>query len=129
MIVGAALAGMATPAAAADWGAAEAIIQRLISQGYNQIRVDRTWLGRIQIEARGTDGEREVIVNPRTGEILRDYLYRDEDDDKGSDGAQNQRDDDSDDHKGHDGNDSGDDHSDDGGDDHSDGGDGGSNDD
>lgn len=118
IIVGAALAGLTTPAMAADWGAADTVIQRLISEGYTQIRIDRTWLGRIQIEARGAGGEREVIVNPRTGEILRDYLYRESDEDKGASNGQNSGDDDSDDdHNDHGGQGSDDDHSDD---DHSD---------
>lgn len=37
-----------------------------------QISVSSTLLGRARIVATSQDGYREIIVNPRTGEILRD---------------------------------------------------------
>ena len=49
------------------------IISQLQSQGYVRIQVTRTWLGRVRIEAEGPGREREIIFNPTTGEILRDY--------------------------------------------------------
>lgn len=49
------------------------ITSQLRAQGYSKIEVSQTILGRARIEAKSRDWEREVIVNPRTGEILRDY--------------------------------------------------------
>lgn len=47
---------------------------QLQKQGYNQISVSSTLLGRSRIVARGKRGTREIIMNPRTGEILRDQM-------------------------------------------------------
>ncbi|MCG7493322.1 hypothetical protein [Thalassobius sp. Cn5-15] len=49
------------------------VTQQLIDQGYDRVEVSRTFLGRIRIEATGKGAEREVIVNPRTGQVLRDH--------------------------------------------------------
>lgn len=65
----AALAG-AAPAFAKDIVAD--IVGQLEARGYDQISVSRTWLGRARIVAKGARGSREIIVNPATGEILRD---------------------------------------------------------
>lgn len=35
---------------------------------------ERTWLGRVRISANGDLGQREIILNPRTGEVLRDII-------------------------------------------------------
>lgn len=51
----------------------EAIARHLAEQGYHDIEIGRTFLGRARIEAEKNGMEREIIVNPRTGEILRDY--------------------------------------------------------
>ena len=51
---------------------ADSVVDQLRKQGFNQIRVQRTLLGRTQIVAQGNGGRREIILNPRTGEILRD---------------------------------------------------------
>lgn len=56
------------------------VTQQLADQGYSRFEVSRTFLGRIRIEAYANGSEREVIVNPRTGQILRDH-WEDEDDD------------------------------------------------
>ena len=45
---------------------------QLIEQGYRSISVSSTLLGRSKIVAQGKSGVREIILNPRTGEILRD---------------------------------------------------------
>lgn len=55
------------------------IISQLQAQGYARIHVTRTWLGRVRIEAEGPGREREIIFNPTTGEILRDYWEIDDD--------------------------------------------------
>lgn len=58
-----------------------ALIARLRDEGYTRIRAKRTWLGRVQIRARKDDIRREIVMNPVTGEILRDYWEEYEDDD------------------------------------------------
>ena len=50
----------------------ESVLDQLRNQGFDRISVQRTLLGRTQIIARGNGGRREIILNPRTGEILRD---------------------------------------------------------
>ncbi len=52
--------------------ATDEIIFQLQSQGYSQIEVKRTWLGRMRIFAVGDGVVREIVINPVTGEILRD---------------------------------------------------------
>lgn len=52
----------------------ERIVQQLEQQGFTSISTERTWLGRTRITAEGSAGQREIIVNPNTGEILRDLL-------------------------------------------------------
>lgn len=61
---------LASPAAAQDY--VDSIVRQLKQQGYRSIVQERTLLGRVRIVANRKDGEREIIVNPRTGEILRD---------------------------------------------------------
>ncbi|MBY6162829.1 hypothetical protein KUV73_18235 [Mameliella alba] len=53
----------------------DAVIQRLASEGFTNFRVRRTWLGFDQIVAEGPAGRREVVINPSTGAVKRDYLY------------------------------------------------------
>lgn len=49
------------------------IAEQLRSQGYANVEITKTWLGRLRFEAFKDDTQREIIVNPRTGEILRDF--------------------------------------------------------
>ncbi|TFL18738.1 hypothetical protein [Jannaschia formosa] len=97
------------------------IVRRLQAEGFERIEISRTFLGRTRIVASGPPGQREVVVNPRSGEVLRDYFEDDDDDDRrrgrsgdedggGSSGPGGGSDDDSDD-------DDDDDDDDDGGDD------------
>ena len=51
---------------------ADDVIKQLTKQGFFNIAVETTWLGRVRIFASRGDGQREIILNPRTGEILRD---------------------------------------------------------
>lgn len=60
-----------TPALADEF--ADRIVVWLQDQGFTEFEVKRTWLGRIKIEAYADGIEREIIVNGRTGEILRDF--------------------------------------------------------
>ncbi len=69
-LIALALAVSAPPAAA---GPAEDWAALLRSQGYAQIVVRRSLLGRIWIIATGPDGSREVVIDPLTGEVLRDF--------------------------------------------------------
>ncbi len=67
---GLAFVACATQALSASF--ADAIVAQLTAQGFSNISVQTTWLGRVQILALRSDGQREIILNPRTGEILRD---------------------------------------------------------
>lgn len=49
------------------------VVANLKAQGFVVIQMDRTWLGRIWILAESKDVRREIVINPATGEILRDY--------------------------------------------------------
>ena len=61
----------AGPASAKD--VATAWVEQLTLDGYEDISVSRTWLGRTRIFAEKGEIEREIILNHRTGEVLRDY--------------------------------------------------------
>lgn len=52
------------------------IVRQLQDMGFTQVEVTRTLLGRVRITATGADGTREIILNPNTGEILRDLWQR-----------------------------------------------------
>jgi len=49
------------------------ITNQLRDLGFEQIDVKQTLLGRTRIIARSAEGQREIILNPNTGEILRDF--------------------------------------------------------
>lgn len=72
--VGALVVGAMSAAPAVADVFSENIVQQLEQQGFKSIATERTWLGRTRITAEGRDGQREIIVNPNTGEILRDLL-------------------------------------------------------
>ena len=55
------------------------LLADLQAQGYDEIEVKRSWLGRIIIEAESGDREREIVLNPHTGEILRDIFEYEDD--------------------------------------------------
>ncbi|MFN7224851.1 MAG: hypothetical protein ACK4MS_12600 [Paracoccaceae bacterium] len=50
----------------------DSVVAQLKKRGYVKITVERTLLGRTRILAERNGGRREIILNPRTGEILRD---------------------------------------------------------
>ncbi len=62
-------AGVALSASVSD-----GIIAQLTRQGFTDISSETTWLGRVRILATRKDGSREIVINPRTGEILRDQF-------------------------------------------------------
>mgnify|MGYP000644389250 CR=1 FL=1 len=68
LILAASLAGSAAFAV----GVTDEIVRQLQADGYTDIVLEKTWLGRIRIRAISPSGTREIIVNPSTGEILRD---------------------------------------------------------
>jgi hypothetical protein len=61
------------PAFAAAQTVQDSIISQLQNQGFTQIEVSRTLLGRVILKATSSQLERELVFNPTTGEILRDY--------------------------------------------------------
>lgn len=50
------------------------VVAQLRGQGYREINVETTMLGRVRIVAARGGASREIILNPRTGEILRDVV-------------------------------------------------------
>jgi uncharacterized membrane protein YgcG len=50
----------------------EDVVAQLVQLGFSDITAETTLLGRIRIVARRGDGVREIVLNPRTGEVLRD---------------------------------------------------------
>jgi hypothetical protein len=69
----------------------EQIIDSLEAQGYAVVMRDRTWLGRIWLLVENGDLRREIVFNPATGEILRDYsvmMVAQADKDERTDGGQ-----------------------------------------
>ena len=76
----------------------DSIVRQLQDQGFSRIEIQRTLLGRVRIEAYSNTLERELVFNPSTGEILRDYWEpRDDDDDDGGPRLRDPNDDDFDD--------------------------------
>lgn len=61
---------LAGPLRAQDF--ASAMQARLEREGFAIESIGRTLLGRVRILARSAAGQREIILNPRTGEVLRD---------------------------------------------------------
>ncbi|MBZ4021897.1 hypothetical protein CKO11_05415 [Rhodobacter sp. TJ_12] len=49
------------------------IVSELQAEGYTDIEISTTWLRRMRIVAEGEAGRREIVLDPRNDEILRDY--------------------------------------------------------
>ena len=64
--------GMAAAGMAEARDRSDDIVRELKRKGYRVTEVSRTFLGRVRILATRDGGRREIIVNPVTGEILRD---------------------------------------------------------
>jgi hypothetical protein len=62
-----------SPMVASAQSAQDAIIRQLTEQGFVNISVTTTLLGRVRILAESADLRREIVFNPVTGEILRDF--------------------------------------------------------
>ena len=69
LLIAALMAGVAM---ASDFQAS--VLAQLRAQGFSDIHVETTWLGRLKITAQRRGAGREIVLNPRTGEILRDIL-------------------------------------------------------
>lgn len=65
---------LAFPAAADTM--ADTVSRQLRDQGYERVETSYTWLGRLRVDAVQGDMRREIVINPNTGEILRDYETR-----------------------------------------------------
>ncbi len=77
---------MTAPAAASPDEVRARIVAELREEGYAEIRVSRTLLGRLRFVAVNRDRQREIVVNPATGLILRDYIRFERSRDGGSSG-------------------------------------------
>ncbi|MCV6592514.1 MAG: hypothetical protein OIF48_06160 [Silicimonas sp.] len=62
------------PVAADGQAVRDRVVAELRGDGYGNIRMFRTWLGRLRFVASRDGAEREVVVNPVTGVVLRDYV-------------------------------------------------------
>lgn len=71
MMIGLLFWGLAQSASAGS--ISDQVIANLKAQGFIVVQMDRTWLGRIWLIARSNSVQREIVFNPTTGEILRDY--------------------------------------------------------
>jgi hypothetical protein len=49
------------------------VLAALAAQGYEVLEMHDTWLGRVRVVAESDTIRREIVFNPGTGEILRDY--------------------------------------------------------
>lgn len=68
------LAALATPVLAVAGPLEDQIVAQLQNQGFDRISVSRTLLGRTRFVATNETTSREIVLDPRTGEILRDLL-------------------------------------------------------
>jgi hypothetical protein len=78
ILLAALMASLATAGSAVADGFADTIVRQLRAQGYSDVSVSDTWLGRTRIFAQSGNSEREIVLNPRTGEILRDIYIGDD---------------------------------------------------
>lgn len=67
---------------------AELLAAELRTHGFTDVQVTRTLLGRTRIVADSKRGQREIVLDPRTGQILRDLFVATRDDEaQGGDGS------------------------------------------
>ena len=72
----AALLVLAAPAVAQSDRLVDRVARELRGAGYEDISAYRTLLGRIRIVAETEGARREIVIEPSTGAILRDYTRR-----------------------------------------------------
>jgi hypothetical protein len=70
---------MSSVARSDEAGAVAQVLQSLRSQGYREIWFERTLLNRVRIVAERRGTSREIVLDPRTGDILRDYSESEDD--------------------------------------------------
>jgi hypothetical protein len=77
------------PGAVAQGVDAQQVVDQLRDQGYRDIRISQTFLGRTRIVATNSEYRREIVINPATGAIVRDYwrVLSAGDDDDDNDGG------------------------------------------
>ena len=75
---------LALPGAAWAQSVQDQIIAQLTQQGFATYEVSRTFLGRVRIVAISGRFRREIVFNPTTGEILRDFIQPLDEDDAGA---------------------------------------------
>lgn len=82
------LLAIAPAVVAASETVRERVVQELRQDGFADIRVYRTFLGRLRFVGENQNTRREIVVSPSTGVVLRDYqraLENSEDDDRDED--------------------------------------------
>ena len=57
----------------------DSLVAELRDEGFSDIKITRTLLGRIRIVATGPNGAREIVFNPSNNAILRDYKRQETD--------------------------------------------------
>ncbi|MCC5974613.1 MAG: hypothetical protein JJT81_11230 [Rubellimicrobium sp.] len=62
---------LALPAAAEPWE--DRVADALVQLGYEVTMIHRTLLGRVRIVAVNDTARREIVINPHSGEVLRDF--------------------------------------------------------
>lgn len=72
MLAAFALALLPVSVARADDDDLDELVDILKDQGYERVTLEQTLLGRTRILAHKDGGTREIIINARTGEVLRD---------------------------------------------------------
>ena len=92
------LAFSAAPAAADADALRNHYVNELQEDVYQEIRITRTLLGRMRFVALSPRYRREIVINPLTGVVLRDYIrvlqrQKDDDDDDDDDNGDNDDDD------------------------------------
>ena len=73
----------------------ERVMAQLTAQGFEVVEMERTWLGRIKLEATNGSIRREIVFDRTSGEILRD-IWKESDRDNNENDDEDDDDDDDD---------------------------------
>ena len=73
LLSAASFAAIPVSATAAHASVEDKVAARLRREGYRIVQRKRTWLGRVRFIAVRSREERELVLDPSSGEILRDY--------------------------------------------------------
>ncbi len=66
----------AMPVRAQDDAVTQSVLRQLEQQGFRILQVTRTLLGRVRIAAMRGELTREIVLDPRNGQIFRDLVTR-----------------------------------------------------